>query len=721
MHRVLLKMFASSVGYCIILNELLEIERGLTAAGIQVATPHPDLKEVGKGNVLRVRLTAEGAIQNVEAVAPELRARLWTLRDGQHNSFPYVKVDHPLLSVPITHSWATDHSKLWKALNGSEARRAELRRLMQEYPIAKSWIQDWPGTALMRRCKERVEQLSSLDRGDAAAVPATFQRFLVAANTPEYLLTELTNRILSYAELRDESWIEAAHKALVEGLAVYFDVPEEEFDRDAGDPAHKAEISSALAKGAVGGQLQECALTGAEMAMHEGNFPQPNLPSLGQTYIFSKNTEIKAAHRYRRAAADAFPVARDIVMRLSGGVEWLTEDERKSKNWGLIPSEKPKESDLLLAFLPADTDLAAVAILTESEDIEAAYAALTKRVVKELDGTIERGFAQEQVQICIIRKVDPANRKVIFHRKPIAGAVHKAATGWRNGCGNVPPVLCCPVPDGKNVREAKPPHVAPLSLSSTTRTLYADGGTRRVDVIGRSAAEACALFLEEGDFPRRARDLLRLFLTRHSALLSGCSHAQRKSRDHLRTFDPKTELRLAALRSITWIALLLHKLDRPKEAYMSEPAFKLGQLLAVADVVHAGYCADVRGGDVPPTLLGNSVLSMAQSNPIKALAVLCGRWKPYGAWVKRSSVLRTSADRLVASKERNEQDRGWAIRRAQSQVVRASEISAELSGILPAKPDDVFRAELLLGYIAGLPPTEKMTASPPALSGDQSK
>ena len=140
---------------------------------------------------------------------------------------------------------------------------------------------------------------------------------------------------------------------------------------------------------------------------------------------------------------------------------------------------------------------------------------------------------------------------------------------------------------------------------------------------------------------------------------------------------------------------------------MSEAAFKLGQLLAVADVVHAGYCADVRQGDVPPTLLGNSVLSMAQSRPVKALAVLCGRWKPYGAWTKRAANVRKTADRLVGAKGRDDQDRGWAIRRALSQASRVSEISGDLSRSLPERADDTFRAELLLGYIAGLPKNEK--------------
>jgi hypothetical protein len=138
-------------------------------------------------------------------------------------------------------------------------------------------------------------------------------------------------------------------------------------------------------------------LTGTETSLHEGNFPQPNLPSLGQTYIFAKNAKIRAAYRYKRAADDAYRIGEEIVMRLAGSIQKLTEPERQCRTWMLIPSETPKESDLLLPFLPADPGLAVAAMLAESDDAEAAYEALTKRLVGELDGKVERNFAQEEV------------------------------------------------------------------------------------------------------------------------------------------------------------------------------------------------------------------------------------------------------------------------------------------------------------------------------------
>ena len=162
-----------------------------------------------------------------------------------------------------------------------------------------------------------------------------------------------------------------------------------------------------------------------------------------------------------------------------------------------------------------------------------------------------------------------------------------------------------------------------------TRLQYIRGGTKKKEVIGLSARDAFSLLLSDGDASRRARLALRLVMDRHGPLLSGTAQALRKGFEGAKEFD-----RAGALRSATLLGILLRKIGRRREAYMDETGFKLGQLLAVADVVHVGYCADRRNGDVPPVLLGNSVLAMARSSPTRALAVLLQRWKPYGAWTK---------------------------------------------------------------------------------------
>ncbi|MBV8141060.1 MAG: hypothetical protein JOZ60_03345 [Verrucomicrobia bacterium] len=114
---------------------------------------------------------------------------------------------------------------------------------------------------------------------------------------------------------------------------------------------------------------------------------------------------------------------------------------------------------------------------------------------------------------------------------------------------------------------------------------------------------------------------------------------------------------------------MLLKLGRRLEKYVQDTAFKLGQLLAVADTVHVGYCMDMRNGSVPPTLLGNSVFTMAQKDPARALALLSRRWKPYGAWAQQPR-LAPKVEMLRKSEKPEESAHGWAIFRALSEARR---------------------------------------------------
>lgn len=137
---------------------------------------------------------------------------------------------------------------------------------------------------------------------------------------------------------------------------------------------------------------------------------------------------------------------------------------------------------------------------------------------------------------------------------------------------------------------------------------------------------------------------------------------------------------------------------------MSSTAFKFGQLLAAADMLHAGYCADVRGFSLPPSLLGNQVLGLAQTSPAKALGVLLQRWKPYEGWAKQMLNQSSRIEALVKS----DPNRGWAIRKALRNRKEMSRLAAEIGAVLQSiVVDDMFRAELLLGYLAGLPPKPK--------------
>ena len=277
----------------------------------------------------------------------------------------------------------------------------------------------------------------------------------------------------------------------------------------------------------------------------------------------------------------------------------------------------------------------------------ASYRRRTERVIEAIKGKVGEDFRRTPVDVCVLRKVDPGNCKVIFHRATSVGELWDAATAWAVAEGNFPDWLRMPVP-GARGRES---HLEEPSASCAAATTRRDPSSvhPRWDREGRShrpyRSGCFSLFLNDGDAPRRARLALRLVMDRHGPLLSGSAQALRKGFERAKEFD-----RVTALKSVTLLGVLLGNIGRRKEAYMDETGFRLGQLLAIADVIHVGYCADRRNGDLPPVLLGNSVLAMARSSPIRALAVLLQRWKPYGAWAKlpatwdRGRSLRSSKD-----------------------------------------------------------------------------
>src|SRR5208337_984086 len=80
------------------LNELLIVERGARQAGLEMTPRHPDVKDARSMPTLLVRLDDQGHVDSIRPVDSDLA--LWTLRDGQHNSFPFVQPKPALLDIP---------------------------------------------------------------------------------------------------------------------------------------------------------------------------------------------------------------------------------------------------------------------------------------------------------------------------------------------------------------------------------------------------------------------------------------------------------------------------------------------------------------------------------------------------------------------------------------------------------------------------------------------
>ena len=639
------------------LNELLVVERGARRAGIMMTEKHPDIKTAGGKSTLIVQLDNKGYVARVQPLPTGVTP--WTLRDGQQNSFPFVQLSQPL--------WTGGDGNEWReaVLEGKkDERRKELLSLAGK---VQYFAEIWPAEGFLARLRQRGRQLNGAKGTEASVVRTAIARFLKSCfRKPDgyrsQLLRDVTSAIIKNLEqTSQDDWLKVAVALLIgrrekdkwkcDG-ALLFEAagfPLSIADRRLIEPLSAAlrNYTSDEKKDQVFGI---CRLTGRPSRILTGNFPQPNLPAgLGQTYLFAKNKEIPSNDRYGRFSIDAMPVGMETAISLDAALGALTSEDRKNKTWRAIPSETPKQNDLLLAFVDEAIDIPTVSLFTENNEKEdfseevkdslidaansvAAFEKRTERIIKAMQAQVSGDWRSTPVHLIIIRRIDKANRKVVYAGAPVVGDVYDAATAWTAGERNIPQWLSLSViiKGDLDPRPVKPPHLAPLGLTGFSKQIFFRNGKRppgkKKEQMGLPAAETLKLFFDGARVRRRslrqrAERILRLVLARRTMLISEFVHAQRRGWDLSGVYDY-----YEALRTISILGLLLHKLNRNKESYMNDTAFRLGQLLAAADAVHAGYCADVRGGATPPSLLGNQFFVMAQTSPVKALSALARRW-----------------------------------------------------------------------------------------------
>jgi hypothetical protein len=704
-----------------LLNEFYQVDRSLRSAGIAVGVRHPDIKAPGKTEILRVRMAAGNGVTQVDVLTPEEASVRWSLRDGNHNSFPDVKIKLPLFTI------SKNDPNLVIAIDNNAAlgKRTEACCELGKKGI---WIANSPTdkwakwlkkqTGYTVRLRERLNQLSSLKDTDAAAVPAVMERFLIAFTDPSSFLRSIWEAIAkTLQEEPTPSLVDmAVQLAFIGDGAFYLDIDRfDNFSFDAGDPSNIPAISKALARSMPlreADPQSRCAVSGRIANLVQDKFPQPNLPILGQTYLFTKNRDTPSSMRYGCSGPEGLAVAEDTAAGLLSASLAITHSSRKGKTWAPVPSENPGDADLLIAYVPAAPEIELAGIIAQDPVAEdprksADFGEKTRVAIEAAKGEL-LDYKRSPLRVIVVRKIDPANRKVIFASD--GQSIEKllaAAKQWSQGCKNVPPWLRLPVSGakGESWRWCPPPSIAPASLVYLSKLQFIRGGLDRQEIPGRPLAVAMELlWAEPARASRVAGELLTIFVRRHGVLLIGVGAAQRrglgagKRKDsEFAKFDRQT-----ALRSIAALGLLLHKLDRFTETYMSNAAFQLGQLLAAADVLHKGYCCEVRGGSIPQQLMGNALMPMAQVNPTGALAALGRRWCVYQAWAMRHAPVEAP---LPKSRGEDAQ-RTWDVKCALSTARRLNGLAKDLQQGLTAAHviNDAFRAEMLLGYIAGLPP-----------------
>ena len=708
------------------LNETYLLRHALERAHLEIPREHPRVKLPGTstGPCLRIKLDEQAHVQAVEAVVKAEWPGLWTVMDGNQNSFPVVRVGDPLCEV-------SRDGGMWQKLGfDAEGKRSKKKKpsddarlsvlfatLEERYQLPEKTNQ------LFLRLRDKAEELllAADDESSESCVLREFvRRFREAAKNADRLFNEIGKRVLMDVKLARLDALDTAEVLLVgkgplkvPGLPskkavvqLAFDLPDmTAFPRRLYSRQVREHVKKTLPmeKGTSKDRhrARVCAYTGKQQSLQVSPFPKVKLPILNKDFPLVAMFSAAACNR-RYGLTDSFivPVAKEVALHLQDALAWIVAEERKGKTWRGVasgqfePSQggKKERFDLLIVYVDGEPEISvnAANLFGTDETVQQKQFETDAKAVCDALDRIRRERPRSKLNIFLVRKASEGQAHVVVAESPSVEDILSAAEWWQQAAANVPTVIL-PFPGKKGgpAISAKPEVPHPDRVVRLLSEEWVTNGLRSNKVSSIGLGEVLDLMLDtSGKREPVARHMLDLTVRRLGPLLLGVFGAMyARKQDRLDKYHVKA--RQIGLRAVSTLGILLNAVGRRKEKYMSETAFLVGRLLSLADTLHREYCQQVRGGDIPPQLIGNALMPVAADNPKDAVDRLRERMMIYKAWADRGQ--------------------GNEARLAKWAVARMGETCFQLSQ-LPLSPqtDQTFRAELFLGYMAR-PSTEKDT------------
>ena len=697
------------------LHELYKMYKGLESVDALPPEKHNDIQFPGMGTTFRVELGKAGEVKNFDLMDKAQIKNCWTLGDGNKNQFPAIKLTFPL--IPAAHqaykAWKEDHKK---------PKQNDLVDLltdqMGKHELDLSSISEWP--SYRKRIIERQQKFKA-DFADKNFYKL-FERFVLIPENGVQLLKEVCVVIQQTLKARAiEELAEIANllfgselnaKGLIKDgkrITLFIDTfPRDDIDRYVSSHKEIPALSNALfslEKTLDAKHQITCALTNEKSFPVEKKFPSEKLSVIGSTILFTKSdTSGPTVQRYGKWNTDAYLVSKTLTQKLAASIAFLASEKQKDTTWRKTPASSGKSPNLLLAYCLDDASIPVGNLIAfGSSDVKnfEDYEEATKTVIRISDGRSDLK-PESAVELAEIIALDKANRKINYAYSTDLAALFSAAKAWQAACKNVPDFQLFAL-IGK---EAKPSSalsvaVAPIQCNYLSKIQYIRDGAEFVPVPGMSFAETMQLFFSETESVDAAATI-KQWLTRlteqYQPLFSLCSLAKSHywvtGKQARHAASPK--LNTQALIATTLLSILLYKSNRVKGDYMNDFAYQLGQTCSALDELHIAYCFAERGGDVPNTTLGNTIYAMALQDPKKVLKdILPSRIKPYKAWVIRSQYREI--------KDENKKKIIKAGYYANTWIAKTSPALRQHIKEHEFKITDTYKAELMLGYLAGRP------------------
>lgn len=694
------------------LNETYLLRQALDRAQLEIPRQHPRVKTPGysAGPCLRVRLEQEGHVAAIETVTGDEWPGLWTVMEGNQNSFPVVRVSKPLCDV------STEY-EIWEKLGFD----AEGKRKKPSKQTRISALTDILGNRckictqqeikLWRRLRDKTDELLRYVEGnnlEDEILREFARRFQKSVNNLHTLFRKISECALANVKSarlddldtvetllvgkgppRDEGNPPTMRVQLAFDLTSSSDFPRQLYSqrtRKCVERALPVEQEQRSSKGKH--PAPACGYTGKDQPLQVSPFPKVRLPVLNKDFpLVSMFSDAACNHRYGLTDSFIVPVARDVASQMQDALTWIVAEERRGKTWRSVASgkfrgHKTEQSDLLIVYVDGKPEIDAniADIFGSDEGVQQKqFEVDTKTICDALEG-INKESPNSKLNIFLLRKPSEGQAHVVVAESPSVTDILSAAEWWRQASVNVPKVtLSLPGKKGQPTVLAGPKPPYPDQVVRLLSEEWVRNGTRSNKVNGVGLGEVLTLMLHTpGKWELAAESMLSLTVRRLGPLLLGVFGAMQ---------TPDARRCKIALRAVSVMGILLKAMGRRKESYMGETAFLVGRVLSLADTLHREYCKHVRDGNIPPQLIGNALMPVAADNPKDALDRLRERITIYKAWADKGN----SKEFRLAK---------WAIGQIGEICFRLSKLSLSLQA------DQTFRAELFLGYMAR-PPAEK--------------
>ena len=345
--------------------------------------------------------------------------------------------------------------------------------------------------------------------------------------------------------------------------------------------------------------------------------------------------------------------------------------------------------------------------VSKNDFTESEYAAVSSAAINAFRGD-QVLKTNPLIRLFALHKADPGRTQVSLQRAYPISELVRADQAWQEAARNIPQIslpffrkevekttkgkenISASVLQFLDDKDAKVTFLSPrcpfpADLVRLAQKQWIRNGEDASSVASVSLGEVYDVFFaSENQQTNLTENLLNLTLQRTQSLLIGLGQADHKKEMN----DFNLDARFAALTTVSAFAIYLYKLGIKKEDYMKDTFFYVGRFLSLIDTLHLEYCKHVRGGSVPPQLLGNAHLSIALDNPVSAVDMLSRRIGIYQAWTRKEQDEKVKLAR-------------WSV----GQLGKVSLLLAE--NVLPSSTSNAERAQMLLGYLSNFEGNER--------------